>query len=138
MPMLRPYNATMGAAKMHMLPGSGLGVTMPGPGGENAIPKVKPTSIWPSASPDCHEDRFRYAEEAVQTARYISLSNALKRSSIEVSPQALCNNAVASFVELPGAGRWHIVDVPMPGKIRAAVSVAQPVTRIQAFGWPRC
>jgi hypothetical protein len=117
--------------------GLGLGVTMPAPGGENAIPKVKPTSIWPSASPDCHEDRFRYAEEAVQTARYISLSNALKRSSIEVSPQALCNNAVASFVELPGAGRWHIVDVPMPGKIRAAVSVAQPVTRIQAFGWPK-
>ncbi|SDR21965.1 hypothetical protein SAMN05443245_3652 [Paraburkholderia fungorum] len=115
----------------------GLGVTMPAPGGENVIPEVRRTSIWPSAEPDCHEDRFRYAEESVQAARFNSLSNALKRPSIEVSPQALRDNAVATFVDLPSTGRWHIVDVPMPGKIRAAVSVAQPVTRIQAFGWPK-
>jgi hypothetical protein len=115
----------------------GLGVTMPAPGGENALPEVRRTSIWPSAAPDRHEERFRYAEESVQVARYNSLSNALKRPSIEVAPQALRGNSVATFVELPSAGRWHIVDVPMPGKIRAAVSVAQPVTRIQAFGWPK-
>jgi hypothetical protein len=115
----------------------GLGVTMPAPGGENVIPEVRRTSIWPSAETDSHEDRFRYAEESVQAARFSSLSNALKRPSIEVSPQALSDNAVATFVDLPSAGRWHIVDVPMPGKIRAAVSVAQPVKRIQAFGWPK-
>ena len=114
----------------------GLGVTMPAPGGENVIAEVRRTSIWPAAAADSHEDRFRYAEQSVQAARFSSLSNALKRPSIEVSPQALCDNAVATFVDLPSAGRWHIVDVPMPGKIRAAVSVAQPVTRIQAFGWP--
>lgn len=115
----------------------GLGVTMPAPGGENVIEEVRRTSIWPPVAPDSHEGRFRYAEESVQAARYTSLSNALKRPSIEISPHALRDNAVATFVDLPGAGRWHIVDVPMPGKIRAAVSVAQPVTRIQAFGWPK-
>jgi hypothetical protein len=127
----------------------GLGVTMPAPGGEhlneslsedmneNIREGVRRTSIWPPAAPDSHEGRFRYAEESVQAARYSSLSNALKRPSIEISPQALRDNAVASFIDLPSEGRWHIVDVPMPGKIRAAVAVAQPVTRIHAFGWPK-
>lgn len=114
-----------------------LAVTMPAPGGEEALPEVRRTSLFPPTAPDRHADRFRYAEASVQSARYNSLTNALKRPSIEAAPQALRDNTVATFVDLPSEGRWHIVDVPMPGKIRAAVSVAQPVTRIQAFGWPK-
>jgi hypothetical protein len=71
------------------------------------------------------------------SARYSSLSNASKRSSTELPTQVPESNAMAAFVDLPSAGRWHVVDVPMPGKIRAAVSIAQPVTRTQAFGRPR-
>ncbi|MGC2968915.1 4'-phosphopantetheinyl transferase family protein [Paraburkholderia aspalathi] len=115
----------------------GLGVAMPTPGNETAIPGEARASIWPTGMPDRHADRFRYADEALQSARYSSLSNALKRPSIDIEPLALRANVTATFVDLPAAGRWHVVDVPMPGKIRAAVSIAHPVKSIQAFGWPK-
>ena len=100
----------------------GLGITMPAPGGEIAIT----------------QDGFGYAEESVLSTRYSSLSNASKRSSTEFPAHALAGHATAAFVDLAAAGRWHVVDVPMPGKIRAAVSIGQPVPRIQALGWPKC
>ncbi|MFM0609400.1 hypothetical protein PQR05_33225 [Paraburkholderia sediminicola] len=115
----------------------GLGIEMPRPSGENTVPVEARASIWPTSVPDRHPDRFRYADESLQSARYSSLSNALKQPSIDVAPQALRDNAVASFVDLLAAGRWHVVDVPMPGKIRAAVSIAHPVRSIQAFGWTK-
>ncbi|MFM0046425.1 4'-phosphopantetheinyl transferase family protein [Paraburkholderia sediminicola] len=115
----------------------GLGIEMPRPGSENIVPVEARASIWPTGAPDRRPDRFRYADESLQSARYSSLSNALKRPSIDVELQALRDNAVASFVDLLAAGRWHVVDVPMPGKIRAAVSVAHPITTIQAFGWTK-
>ncbi|HEY4296172.1 MAG TPA: hypothetical protein VGM85_06840 [Paraburkholderia sp.] len=115
----------------------GLGVAMPTPGGESVLPEGARASIWPSGDPALHEPRIHVADESVRSARYSSLSSALKRPPIDVEPQALREHAAATFVELPAAGRWHVVDVPMPGKIRAAVSVAQPVSRIQAFGWPK-
>ncbi|MFM0302255.1 hypothetical protein PQQ99_19240 [Paraburkholderia sediminicola] len=115
----------------------GLGVTMPTPGNKTTVPNEARASIWPTGVPDRQPDRFRYADASLQSARYSSLSNALKRPSIDVAPQALRDNAVATFVDLPAAGRWHVVDVPMPGKIRAAVSIAHPVRSIQAFGWPK-
>jgi hypothetical protein len=114
----------------------GLGVAMPTPG-EDALPDGARASIWPGGEPEHDDDRVHCADESVQSARYSSLSSALKRPPVDVAPHALRENAAASFVDLPAAGRWHVVDVPMPGKIRAAVSVAQPVSRIQAFGWPK-
>jgi hypothetical protein len=115
----------------------GVGVAMPAPGQEHALPESPRASISPGGEADRADERLHGADESVQSARYSSLSSALKRPPADVEPQALRGNAAASFVDLPAEGRWHVVDVPMPGKIRAAVSVAQPVSRIQAFGWPK-
>jgi hypothetical protein len=30
-----------------------------------------------------------------------------------------------------------VLDLPMSGKIRAAVALAQQVTHVHAFGWPK-
>lgn len=113
----------------------GLGVTMPKPGVETALLERAPASIWPTGAPDRLRQPFHHADESLQFARYKSLSSALKQPDLKVAPQTLRDNAVATFVDLEAAGRWHVVDVPMPGKIRAAVSVAQTLNTIQAFGW---
>jgi hypothetical protein len=47
----------------------------------------------------------------------------------------LQQDAATFFVDAPDARRWQIIDLPMPGIISAAAAVAQPVTRVHAFGW---
>lgn len=115
----------------------GLGVTMPTLGTEIASCERARATIWPTGAPDRFDKPSRYVDESLLSARYSSLSNALKQPSINVAPHTLRDDAIASFVDLSAAGRWHVVDLPMPGKIRAAVSVAQPISKIQAFGWQK-
>lgn len=115
----------------------GLGVTMPAPGGETAATERDRASVWPPGASDRVPQLLHAVDESLMVARYSSLSNALRQPDIDVAPQTLCDDAGATFVDLEAAGRWHVVDVPMPGKIRAAVSVAEPVTKIQAFGWQK-
>jgi hypothetical protein len=85
----------------------------------------------PVAVPDDASDGSR------QRARYDSLCNALRYAPVDIDPDLLSSNATACAFDLAGHGCWHVLDLPMSGKIRAAVALAQPVTHVHAFGWPK-
>lgn len=72
-----------------------------------------------------------------QQARVSSLSNALRHRAIGIEPEILAHHASSGIADLAAAGCWQIFDIPMPGGICAAVSVAHPVAQIHAYGWPK-
>jgi len=76
----------------------------------------------------------RSIETRIQV-RHASLAAAMGTPLSSADTHALQQNAATFFVDAPDARRWQIIDLPMPGIITAAAAVAQPVTRIQAFGW---
>ncbi|MFM0737913.1 hypothetical protein PQQ51_11780 [Paraburkholderia xenovorans] len=94
----------------------GLGVMVPSPGAAAEVDQA---------------DRER------QLARYASLCNALRYAPDGVDPHQLGSDASWCGVDLAQHGRWHVLDLPMAGKVRAAVALAQPVTHVYAFGWPK-
>ncbi|MFM0341636.1 4'-phosphopantetheinyl transferase family protein [Paraburkholderia fungorum] len=93
----------------------GLGVSVPSPGAP------------PDPAPDSERRR----------ARYSSLCNALRYAPEDLDLDLLGGDAVSCAFDLARHGRWHVLDLPMAGKIRAAVALAQPVTQVHAFGWPK-
>ena len=76
-------------------------------------------------------------EGSRRRARYGSLSNALRYAPVDVDLDLLSSDAAVCALDLAEHGRWHVLDLPMSGKIRAAVALAQPVTQVHAFGWPK-
>ena len=77
------------------------------------------------------------SEDSRQRARYDSLCNALRYAPVDIDQDLLSSDATACAFDLAGHGCWHVLDLPMSGKIRAAVALAQPVTHVYAFGWPK-
>ncbi|MCX4161494.1 MULTISPECIES: 4'-phosphopantetheinyl transferase superfamily protein [Paraburkholderia] len=67
--------------------------------------------------------------------RHASLLAAAGKPLLDADANVLRQESAAFFVDTGEAGRWHVLDVPMPGAICAAVAAAQPVTRVHAFGW---
>ncbi|MGF6773698.1 hypothetical protein P3T18_006212 [Paraburkholderia sp. GAS199] len=94
----------------------GLGVTVPAPGIAADLPALD-------------GERRR--------ARYMSLCNALRYAPNDIDPDLFNNDSAWCGYDLAQHGRWHLLDVPMAGKVRAAVALAQPVTRVYAIGWPK-
>ncbi|MFL9897089.1 hypothetical protein PQR75_23900 [Paraburkholderia fungorum] len=76
-------------------------------------------------------------QESRRRARYGSLCNALRYAPADIDLCLLSSDATASAFDLAEHGQWHVLDLPMSGKIRAAVALAQPVTHVHAFGWPK-
>ena len=76
-------------------------------------------------------------ENSRQRARYGSLCNALRYAPVDVDLDLLSSNTASCAFDLAEHGRWHVLDLPMSGKIRAAVAIAQPVTQVHAVGWPK-
>lgn len=93
----------------------GLGVVVPSPG---AAPDDSPL-------------------EARKRARYGSLCNALRYAPVDLDLGLLAGETAANAFDLAEHGQWHVLDLPMSGKIRAAVALAQPVTHVHVFGWPK-
>ncbi len=93
-----------------------------------AVPSPTPS---PEATP--HIARRR--------ARYDSLCSALRQPPADVDSgvhaQALATDAHACTLDLAGQGAWKVLDLPMAGKIRAAVTMALPLTRVHMIGWPK-
>lgn len=92
-----------------------LGITLPPPG----------------ALPDLMAGRER------ARARYASLCNALRYAPEDVDMNLLYTEAAWCAFDLADHGHWHIVDLPMGGKVHAAVALAQPATKVHTFGWPK-
>lgn len=110
----------------------GIGVTMPTPGITAAPSKLTRSSVWALSIPKRIKEAPLHADHDQQQARLHSLSKVSKYSP----PQdALIGATGASFVTVEETQRWHVIDVPMPGEIRAAVSISQPIREIRAFGW---
>ena len=70
-------------------------------------------------------------------ARYNSLCSALRDAPVDIDAELLFSPAATATFDLAAYGRWHVLDVPMAGKIHAAVSLAQPLVQVHAFGWPK-
>ena len=58
-------------------------------------------------------------------------------AAVDIDVEPLFSNIATPTFDLAEHGRWHVLDVPMAGKIRAAVALAQPLTQVHAFGWPK-
>lgn len=93
----------------------GLSVVTPAPGGE------------PDESPVAARARSRYS----------SLCNALRYAPVDIDGALFCAGTSSCAIELGEHGDWHVLDLPMGGKICAAVAVAQQVTMVHTFGWPK-
>ncbi|WP_156438458.1 MULTISPECIES: hypothetical protein [Burkholderia] len=115
----------------------GIGITMPIPGVTAVLPEGARSSVWTMTMPDHVTEARRHAGHSQQQARLHSLLGASKDLPADVAQCSLSSVASARFVTVEATQRWHVIDVPMPGEIRAAVSVAQSVTEIRAFGWKK-
>lgn len=51
-------------------------------------------------------------------------------------PAIVSQNGAALIAETAAGGQIHVVDLPMPGQICAAVATHEPLATIHAFGWP--
>lgn len=76
-------------------------------------------------------------EASRERARYGSLCNALRYAPVDIDLDLLSSDATSCAFDLAEHGHWHVLDLPMSGKIRAAVAIAQPVTHVHAVGWPK-
>jgi hypothetical protein len=110
---------------------------MPTPGTSVALPAAARSSVWTLSMPARVQETPRHADHDQHQARVHSLSGASPFVPADGMQGGLAGVAGARFVTVEPAGRWHVIDVPMPGEIRAAVSVSQPVKEIRAFGWTK-
>ncbi|MFM0405871.1 4'-phosphopantetheinyl transferase family protein [Paraburkholderia dipogonis] len=85
----------------------------------------------PGAAPD------QTPEASRRNARYSSLCSALRYAPVDIDLELLFSPTATGAFDLAEYGRWHVLDVPMAGKIRAAVALAQPLTQVHTFGWPK-
>ncbi|REE22893.1 hypothetical protein B0G71_6121 [Paraburkholderia sp. BL27I4N3] len=89
----------------------------------------------PGAAPD------ETPEASRRRARYGSLCNALRYAPVDIDIELLFSHTATGAFNLAEHGRWHVLDIPMAGKIRAAVALAQPATQplthVHTFGWPK-
>ncbi|MFM0038360.1 hypothetical protein PQQ53_34450 [Paraburkholderia strydomiana] len=85
----------------------------------------------PGAAPDETPEKSR------RRARYGSLCNALRYAPVDIDGDLLSSDIASCAFDLAEHGRWHVLDLPMSGKIRAAVALAQPLTLVRTFGWPK-
>ncbi|WGS52177.1 hypothetical protein LFL96_28665 [Paraburkholderia sp. D15] len=74
---------------------------------------------------------------ARRRARYGSLCNALRYAPVDIDVDRLLGDTTCVAFDLAEHGHWHVLDLPMGGKIRAAVALAQPVMQLHTFGWPK-
>jgi hypothetical protein len=85
----------------------------------------------PGAAPD------ETAEKSRRHVRYRSLCNALRYAPVDIDGELLSAGPANCAFDLADHGYWHMLDLPMSGKIRAAVALAQPLTVVHTFGWPK-
>lgn len=75
------------------------------------------------------------AEPLQERVRHASLSRLASLGILAPQPAITAAYGAAAVVDTATDQRCHILDLPMPGKIAAAVALPQIVTRVDAFGW---
>jgi hypothetical protein len=140
-------------------PTLGLGVAMPRPGSDSqqaaseSPQRRARANVWDTLRSSLR----RTKDEARQrhAARLASMSAAMQRTDTAASGafvridttdtldaldahnahDALDKHGPALWLDLDDDGRWHVIDLPMPGEIHGAISVAQRIEQIHAVGW---
>lgn len=82
-----------------------------------------------------HRKKVSRSIETLSQVRHASLTAGMGAPLLNVDPRMLRQDVATFFVDAPDTRRWQILDLPMPGIISAAAAVAQPLTRVLAFGW---
>jgi hypothetical protein len=77
------------------------------------------------------------ADASWRRARYSSLCSALRYAPVDIDGALLSSDTSSCAFELGEHGYWHVLDLPMGGKIRAAVAIAQKTMVVHTFGWPK-
>jgi hypothetical protein len=77
----------------------------------------------------------KMTEPLQQHVRHASLSRLASLGILAPKPAIAVAYGAAAIVDTETEQRCHILDLPMPGKIAAAVALPQIVTRVDAFGW---
>ncbi|MBY4674325.1 hypothetical protein K6W12_27255 [Burkholderia multivorans] len=74
---------------------------------------------------------------AQQRARRESVYRLASSHDLGTKPAVVTQYGAASMISSPDGRRYQILDLPMPGRIAAAVALAGKVSRVDAFGWVR-
>ncbi|MDR5798697.1 MULTISPECIES: hypothetical protein [unclassified Caballeronia] len=77
------------------------------------------------------------AEPRQQEARYASLAKLASIGVFTSNPASASESGAATIIKSGAGHKFHVIDLPMPGNIAAAVSTPQIITRVDAFGWTR-
>ncbi|WP_321943650.1 4'-phosphopantetheinyl transferase family protein [Paraburkholderia tropica] len=112
----------------------GIDAVMPVPSGpamEKSVSKQLRTKT--TTTPPDH--LFPDVIDAPQQARCVSLSRLASIGGLGPEPVVATEYDAAQVIHTSIGQRYHILDLPMPGKITAAVALPQIVTRVDAFGW---
>lgn len=64
------------------------------------------------------------------------LGGTLSGPAHDAWPAIVSQNGATLIAETASGGQIHVVDLPMPGQICAAVATHEPLATIHAFGWP--
>lgn len=78
-----------------------------------------------------------YPWQAQQRARLDSLASLSDTSAADTRPTWIEHRGAALVAQMADGQRCHVLDLPMPGQICAAIATAEPVWLIHAYGWSR-
>lgn len=113
----------------------GIGAILPMPASTSVgTPSARQFWTETTALPD-HFFREMDGEPYRRQARQTSLSRLASIGVLAREPVVSAEYSAAAIVDTATDQRCHILYLPMPGKIAAAVALPQIVTRVDAFGW---
>ncbi|PXW25037.1 4'-phosphopantetheinyl transferase family protein [Paraburkholderia caballeronis] len=96
---------------------------------------------WPPADAadanDASESAPADPAEAQDFVRRSSAAALCKRPSADWLPRLVAQNGAALIAEESSGNYLHVIDLPMPGRLNAAVAMREPVSVIRAYGWCR-
>ncbi|MFP6559396.1 hypothetical protein WJ542_13975 [Paraburkholderia sp. B3] len=70
-----------------------------------------------------------------RSARHSGVARLAALGKLGADPTIAAEYAAATIIHSAPDQRCHILDLPMPGKITAAVALPQTISRVDAFGW---
>ncbi|WP_322013226.1 hypothetical protein [Paraburkholderia sp. J12] len=85
-------------------------------------------------------DSSPVAEPATEThwqARYASLSELAGRPQSHVDVAFFRQTGASSTADMNDGQQYHVLDLPMPGRMCSAIALAEPVWTVYASGWLR-
>ncbi|WP_060857849.1 hypothetical protein [Caballeronia sordidicola] len=118
-----------------------LGISLSKLGVSTALPHFHPSHSEPTDAAPYQADAtqtspaFDHLEEVRNRTLRESVIQLIGDESANRYPTLISQNGAALTAEANDGKYIHIVDLPMPGQICAAIATYKPLSTIQAFGW---